>query len=101
MSRETFLTKVKPVRQPPTLVSVSCLTWEECRCGAACYYRLQNDKHGRCWGRVELSSETDKGAWIHECQGHLGISDGGLYHEEFLTKSHIFLNKRKNDWALK
>lgn len=47
-----------------------------------------------CWGKIILSDSTENGTWIHECQGHIGMSSDGRYNKQFQTRSHLFLNRK-------
>jgi hypothetical protein len=59
-------------------------------CGSECY--LWGDAEDRpCWGDVEVVGEVYMEAepeedseywWIHACQGHKDVYDGGDYHPE-------------------
>lgn len=48
-------------------------------CGAHCYFGKPDSP---CWGDVEVVGEQiveDDSWWIHACQGHYEVADGGAY----------------------
>jgi hypothetical protein len=57
---------------------------DECeQCGAGCDFK---DQGGPCWGQVRVIDEIQCGteeepdwSWLHSCQGHEDLNDGGNY----------------------
>lgn len=57
-----------------------------CNCGAPCAWSHRIGEP--CWGPVSVVDDVDEGAvgstWIHACQGHEAVWDGGPYRFEAL-----------------
>lgn len=52
-------------------------------CNEECHY---GSDERPCWGRVEVVAEAcvnncEDHYWIHACQGHVDLHDGGPYRE--------------------
>ena len=56
--------------------------YKPCTCGADCVYFGMNDNEP-CWGETGPVEEVEIGdgeyGWIHACEGHKEIHDGGEY----------------------
>jgi hypothetical protein len=53
-------------------------------CGTDCHW-LNKDSTKSCWGKVNVVDEVytdDDYWWIHACEGHQYINDGGKYVSE-------------------
>lgn len=52
-------------------------------CGQLCAGEMMPDPNEPCWGKVTAVEEVESGdgdyVWIHSCEGHADVHEGGNY----------------------